>query len=299
MQTLKDVVSLTETKLLSTTETTLQASITAAAPVLIVLAAGKGTRFGTDPKCIQLVNGTPLARHAIDEFRQISTSPSVCIVGYRHQEVSGALGCDNIFVRTDNPAGGTAHAAYEAFCVPELLAKNPLVIVTMGDRVVPSAIFSQLWQVHIGADCGQRDSKEADLTLLTAQYDPPRNKGKGRILRDRNGQITGIREQKDIENEADAQIRQRQLDLTEGNCPLYIIRARILHNLLSGLTNDNAQGQFYITDIVARLAEQGALIRSITTTPADDAYSLLCADVTRSEDLLRLEHISTEYWQRK
>ena len=54
--------------------------------VLVVLAAGKGTRFGQSPKCIQLVSGVPLARHSIDAFRRFSPSPAICLVGYRHEE---------------------------------------------------------------------------------------------------------------------------------------------------------------------------------------------------------------------
>jgi molybdenum cofactor cytidylyltransferase len=72
--------------------------------VLVVLAAGKGTRFGQDPKCIQPVRGTPLARHSIDAFRHVSPAPAVCLVGYRHREVAADAN-DNIYVLSDNLAG--------------------------------------------------------------------------------------------------------------------------------------------------------------------------------------------------
>ena len=72
---------------------------------------------------------TPLMRFAVSARR-----PVICLVGYRYQEVSSALDSDNTYVLSDNPAGGTAFAAYEAFCVPELVEKNPLLIITMGDR---------------------------------------------------------------------------------------------------------------------------------------------------------------------
>ncbi|MSR58873.1 MAG: hypothetical protein EXS05_14685 [Planctomycetaceae bacterium] len=61
-------------------------------PVLVVLAAGKGSRFGTAPKCIQPVCGVPLARHSINAFRNLSRSSAVCLVGYRSDEVAAALG---------------------------------------------------------------------------------------------------------------------------------------------------------------------------------------------------------------
>ncbi len=256
-----------------------------AAAVLVVLAAGKGTRFGQQPKCIQPVLGTPLARHSIDAFRSVAAGPAICLVGYKHEEVSAALGDDNIYVRSDNPTGGTAWAVFEAFCVSELLTANPLVVVTMGDRVVPPSVFRRLLETHAAGPT------EADLTLLTARYEPPRQMGKGRVLRNEAGRVTRIIEQKDIANEPDEVARQALNNLTEGNCPLYVIRAATLHGHLSPLTNANAQGQYYLTDIVASIGAAGGDIRTLTTQPADGDYDLLCADVTRPADLALLEGV--------
>ena len=104
---------------------------------------------------------------------------------------------DNTYVLSDNPTGGTAFAAFEAFCVPGLLEKNPLLIITMGDRIVPSSVFRRLSKIHCDGD------SEADITFLTAIYEPPKNSGKGRVLRDENGKIMRIIEEKDIIAEED------------------------------------------------------------------------------------------------
>ncbi|MBI5692952.1 MAG: NTP transferase domain-containing protein [Verrucomicrobia bacterium] len=264
---------------------------------LVVLAAGKGTRFGVQPKCIQPVLGKPLARHSIESFGAALTttngsaeSPSVattaiCVVGYRHEEVAGALGTGNTYVLSDNPTGGTAYAVFEVFSVPDLIETDPLLVITMGDRVVPAATFRRLLETHTSG------AREADLTLLTARYEPPRHLGKGRVLRNEAGRVTRIIEEKDIAAEPEAITRQALLNLTEGNCPLYAIRARALHGLLAPLTNENAQGQFYLTDIIEHLAAAGGDIRTITTQPSDAEYDLLCADVTRPADLALLEGV--------
>ena len=252
-------------------------------PVLVVLAAGKGTRFGQEPKCIQSVQGVPLAGHSIAAFQRWIAAPVITIVGYRHAEVAAALGTDNLYVLSDNPTGGTAYAAYEAFCVPALTAHNPLLIITMGDRIAPPVIYARLWQTHRDGD------READLTMLTAHYTPPANSGKGRILRNEQGQVVRIVEEKDIAVEADATARQALMDLTEGNCPLYVIRAQTLLRLLQPLTNANAQQQYYLTDIVAAVSREGGEIRTITTRPDDPEYALLTADVTRPPDLAKIE----------
>jgi CTP:molybdopterin cytidylyltransferase MocA len=282
---LESAVRLHREKLLNPDAVSLHGGFTATAPVLMILAAGKGTRFGQAPKCIQPVRATPLARHSIDAFRRFSPSPVVCLVGYRHEEVASALGRDNLYVRSDNPAGGTAHAAYEAFSVPALLEVNPLLIITMGDRIVTPTVYRRLSETHRAGE------READLTLLTAIYEPPKNRGKGRVLRDARQRVARIIEQRDIDALEEVTARRALQDLTEGNCPLYAIRAATLHRHLRDLTNANAQEQYYLTDIVEAISREGGDIRTVTTTVADPEYDLLCSDVTRPMDLALLESI--------
>ncbi len=272
-------------KILTPQNAELFGGIRNSSPVLVVLAAGKGTRFGQNPKCIQRVSGTPLARHSIDAFRRFSPSPAICLIGYRHQEVSAALGGDNVYVLSDNPAGGTGFAAFEAFSVPDLLERNPLLVITMGDRIVPTSVFHRLCETHCASEM------EADLTFLSAVYEPPKHRGKGRVLRDETGKVRCIMEERDILQEPDETLREQQLGLTEGNCPLYAVRAATLHRYLQSVNNANAQGQFYLTDIIEAIGRDGGEIRTITTRVTDPEYDLLCSDVTQPMDLALLEGI--------
>ena len=114
----------------------------------------------------------------------------------------------------------------------------------MGDRVVPPCIFQRLLETHT-------NDREAELTILTAIYEPPNNEGKGRILRDPSGSIVRIVEQRDIEHLDSPELQQQLFAQAEGNCPLYVIRASRLRQYLGEVTDDNAQNQFYLTDIVA------------------------------------------------
>ena len=282
---LGDTIRLSGDKILNPSSLTLQGRITPESVALVVLAAGKGTRFGRDPKCIQPVSGSPLARHSIDAFRRFGPGPVICIVGYRHEDVSAALGDDNTYVRSDDPAGGTGFAALEAFSVPGLLDGNPLVVIAMGDRIVPPSVFRHLCDTHRG------ETAEADLTFLSAEYEPPRNLGKGRVVRDENGQVVRIVEERDIRDGQDGVSRHSLLELTEGNCPLYVIRAAALERHLRDLTNANAQGQYYLTDLVEMISLEGGVIRTVVTTAADPEYDLLCADVNQPLDLALLEGV--------
>ncbi|HNW56372.1 MAG TPA: NTP transferase domain-containing protein [Bacteroidales bacterium] len=282
---LKDAARIVSEKILNPESLNVQGGMTSDMPVLVILVAGKGTRFGKEPKCIQQVHGMPLARHSIDAFHRFSQAPAICLVGYRYNEVSAALGTDNTYILSDNPAGGTAFAAFESFCIPDLVEKNPLLIITMGDRIVPSSVFRRLYNKHC------EENSEADLTFLTAIYEPPKNSGKGRVLRDENGEVVRIVEERDIVAEKDIMMRQALLNLTEGNCPLYIIRAATLYQNLLGVTNNNAQGQFYLTDIIESICNGGGDVRTITTKINDPEYDLLCSDVTQPMDLALLEGI--------
>lgn len=249
----------------------------AAGPVLVVLAAGKGTRFGAEPKCIQLVNGKPLAAHSIDAFHEISPVPAVCVVGYCKDDVAAALGTRNLYIASENPAGGTGFAAFESLSLPALANRDVLLILTMGDRVVPAAIFRRILGTH------HQGTREADLTILTAVHEPPRHGGKGRIRRDEAGRVLKIVEERDL---APEEIIPGPV---ECNCPLYVVRANTLLGHLRFVTNNNAQQQYYLTDIVESIAEAGGEIRTLTVSAEDDEYEILCADVTRPRDLSILE----------
>src|SRR5665648_613355 len=100
---LKEATRLDKEKILNPESLAFQGGITRDSPVLVILVAGKGTRFGKEPKCIQKVHEIPLARHSIDAFRRFSPAPAICLVGYRYEEVSAALGADNTYVLSDNP----------------------------------------------------------------------------------------------------------------------------------------------------------------------------------------------------
>lgn len=282
---LRSTARIAPEKVLTPRNAELYGGIRSTSPVLVVLAAGKGTRFGQDPKCIQRVSGSPLARHSVDAFRRFSPSPAICVVGYRQEDVTAALGGDNVYVLSDNPAGGTGFAAFEAFSVADLLERNPLLVITMGDRIVPTVVFHHLCETHCSGDA------EAELTFLSAVYEPPKQRGKGRVLRDEAGSVQRVLEERDILLESDETLREQQLALTEGNCPLYAVRAQTLHRYLQSLDNANAQGQFYLTDIIEAIGRDGGEIRTITTRVSDPEYDLLCSDVTQPMDLALLEGI--------
>ena len=128
---------------------------------------------------------------------------------------------------------------------------------------------------------------------MTAEYVPPAHRGKGRILRDAAGKVQRIVEERDIFNHPPGPHQDALLAMTEGNCPLYMIRARTLLRYLGDLSNANAQGQYYLTDIVEAIVRDGGEIRTVTTRPSEPEYELLCSDVTQPKDITRLKQMLT------
>jgi bifunctional UDP-N-acetylglucosamine pyrophosphorylase/glucosamine-1-phosphate N-acetyltransferase len=259
------------------------AALPADAPVLVLLAAGKGTRFGPCPKCAQRVHGKPLARHSIDAFREFSPNPVIGIVGYCHQEVMAALGPGPLYLLSQGESAGTAYAAYEALSLAELERHNPILVIAMGDRIVPASIFPKLLATY---RAGQR---EADLAFLTTICPPPANHGKGRLLRDTEGRVLRIVEQRDVDALAGASLRQAHNDLSEVNGSLYALRARTLRRHLAGLRNHNPQRQYYLSDLVESISRQGGILRTATVTPLDPEYGLLSVNANRPEDLAQMD----------
>jgi bifunctional UDP-N-acetylglucosamine pyrophosphorylase/glucosamine-1-phosphate N-acetyltransferase len=214
-----------------------------AAPVdVVIMAAGKGTRMKSKlPKVLHLLAGRALLQHVVDTAALLSARQVTVITGHGATEVEAALasktgatgGLDINFVRQE-PQLGTGHAVQQA--VP-VLRDDGVVVVLSGD--VPLTEPDTLAQL-IAACAGER------LALLTIDFANPT--GYGRIVR-QGDVVQAIVEQKDATPE------QRQI--TEVYSGIMAVPARQLKTWLARLDNKNAQGEFYLTDIVAMAVAEG------------------------------------------
>ncbi|WP_437596161.1 bifunctional UDP-N-acetylglucosamine diphosphorylase/glucosamine-1-phosphate N-acetyltransferase GlmU [Sorangium sp. So ce590] len=226
----------------------------------VVLAAGQGTRMkSARPKVLHELCGRPMIHHVVDAALAAGASDVVVVVGHGRDEVSGyldrAFGAQGKNVRTALQAEqrGTGDAVRCA--MPHLEATAEAVLILCGDT--PLLDPEQLTQLR-GALDGARD---APMAMLTARVADPT--GYGRILRDGAGRVIGIREHKDASPEERA--------ITEINPGVYLARGAFLERALAGLTTDNAQGELYLTDIVAQAAKAGGA----AVVVARDAGSLV------------------------
>ncbi len=238
---------------------------------IVILAAGQGKRMRSAlPKVLHPLAGRPLLGHVIDTARATAQACGraaniVVVIGHGAEAVRAAFAADpGLRFVEQHPQRGTGHAVLQA--VP-LLDEEPPTLVLYGD--VPLVRVPTL--VGLVAAAG------AHLGLLTVRVPDPR--GYGRILRDAGGGVCGIVE------ERDASAVQRAID--EINTGILVAPTAALKRWLAGLGNDNAQGEYYLTDIVAAARADGVPIGTATAADADETLG-----VNSKAQLAQLERIA-------
>ncbi|MDY0107929.1 MAG: bifunctional UDP-N-acetylglucosamine diphosphorylase/glucosamine-1-phosphate N-acetyltransferase GlmU, partial [Giesbergeria sp.] len=210
---------------------------------ILIMAAGKGTRMKSRiPKVLQRLAGRPLLHHVLDQAAHLQARSAIVITGHGAIEVEAATAgaasaagtFDLQFVRQE-PQLGTGHAVQQA--VPHLPDDGTAVVLS-GD--VPLTRPETL-RALVDACAGER------LALLTVELADPT--GYGRIVRDGQGAVRGIVEHKDAS--------EAQRALREVYSGIMAVPARRLKPWLARLTNDNAQGEYYLTDVVAMAVADG------------------------------------------
>lgn len=197
------------------------------------------------PKVLHELCGRPMLHYVVDAALAAGASDVVVVVGHGRAEVSATLdrafGARGKKVRTalQPEQRGTGDAVRCA--MPQIDATSEAVLILCGDT--PLLDPEQLTQLLGALD----RAGDAPMALLTAQVPDPT--GYGRILRDASGRVIGIREHKDATPEERA--------IAEVNPGVYLARSAFLGRALAGLTTDNAQGELYLTDIVAQAAKAG------------------------------------------
>ena len=207
---------------------------------VVILAAGMGKRMQSDlPKVLHALGGKPLLSHVIDTARQLSPSRCCVIYGHGGDAVPRRLASDDLHFVLQEPQLGTGHAVMQS--VPVLNDDEP-TLVLYGD--VPLTSVSTL--KSLAATAGKDK-----LAVLTIELDDPT--GYGRIVREHQ-RIVRIVEQKDADD--------NERKIREVNTGILVAPTRKLKEWLSRLSNDNAQREYYLTDIIAQAVRDGVPVES-------------------------------------
>ncbi|GAA0812410.1 bifunctional UDP-N-acetylglucosamine diphosphorylase/glucosamine-1-phosphate N-acetyltransferase GlmU [Colwellia asteriadis] len=210
---------------------------------VVILAAGKGTRMRSSlPKVLHTIAEKPMVNHVIDSARHLGASNIYVVYGFGGDILKQQVTGDDLTFVEQTEQLGTGHAVDQA---SPFLNDDEDVLVLYGD--VPLTKVSTLESLLAA-------KPDNGIALLTVHLANPN--GYGRIVRDfssnENGTVVGIIEQKDANDE--------QLKINEANTGILLANGGDLKRWLSGLSNDNAQGEYYLTDIIASAHQEGKLI---------------------------------------
>ena len=235
---------------------------------IVILAAGQGTRMRSAlPKVLHPIAGQPMLAHVLQTARSLKPSSIQVVVGHGADLVREQLAADDVSFVVQKEQLGTGHAVAQA--IPHLKAQNTLVLY--GDvPLIESATLESMLK-HLTAD---------SMTLLTVNLVNPA--GYGRIVRNSTGVVQAIVEHKDATPD--------QLKICEGNTGILAAPREQLIDWLGRLSNSNAQGEYYLTDIIAMAVADGL---GVATETATDAM-----DVQGANDRQQLSELERHYQQR-
>lgn len=231
---------------------------------IVVLAAGMGKRMNSSlPKVLHKLAGKPLLKHVLDTARTLKPSCLCVVYGHGGEQVPETMRADDLTFVKQEPQLGTGHAVQQA--VPHLDPRNDTVVLYGDVPLLSAATLAALVE-----------GKGERLTILTAVLDDAQ--GYGRIVRNARRKITGIVEEKDASR--------KQKAIREINSGIMLLPGKRLAKWLSRLSNRNAQGEYYLTDVVKLALKDRVRVDSITTS---DTAEIL--GINSKQQLAELERI--------
>ncbi|MFT4563587.1 MAG: bifunctional UDP-N-acetylglucosamine pyrophosphorylase/glucosamine-1-phosphate N-acetyltransferase [Gammaproteobacteria bacterium] len=230
-----------------------------------ILAAGQGKRMHSDlPKVLHRIGNKALVEHVLDTAGEVSKKPPIVVYGHGGEQLRSAISHEVVWVEQREQLG-TGHAVREA--LPHLVDSD-MTLILYGD--VPLLRATTLDKLIAAA-------QTTGFGLLTVVLGDPA--GYGRIVRNSSGAVVRIVEHKDASLS--------ELSITEVNTGIMAIQSSLLQRWIPALENNNAQGEYYLTDCVAAAVEQGI---EISAVQADHE-----AEVTGVNNRLQLATLEREY----
>lgn len=241
----------------------------------VILAGGKGTRMKSDkPKVLHKILDEPMARLIVHSLKKAGAERIITIAGYHYEEVEEALAGECEFA-VQEPQLGTGHAVMQAH---QLENETGWTLVVNGDGpCVRPETYAKMYEML----------NHADMAVLTSI--PDDNAAYGRIVRNEDGTVKKIVEFKDADEE--------ERKIREINTGIYAFQTELLFEGLKHLKNDNAQHEYYITDLVEIFHEMGKTVGAVVCEDWREAEGVNdCIELSRAEKYMQ-KRINEE-WMR-
>lgn len=234
----------------------------------IILAAGKGTRMKSKyPKVVHKVCGKEMVNHIIDVSKKSGVKDVVTILGHESEVVKSILPEDTMIAMQIEQLG-TGHAVKMA---KEYINDEDTIVILCGDTpLIKEETLKRLFDYHI--------ENEYTATVLTTKVENPT--GYGRVIRDENGDLLKIVEQKDGNAE--------ELAVNEINSGIYCFKGQMLRESLDLLDNNNAQGEYYLTDTIKILRDKGFKVGAFNGSTIEELMGVNSrVELAKAEYLMR------------
>lgn len=242
----------------------------------LILAAGQGTRIKSDiPKVLHKVCGKEMVNHVIDTMRKAKIDDVNVIIGKGSELVKEKTSTKNVSYSLQEKQLGTGHAVKSA--INFLKDKKGIVGVFCGDApLIKNETVESLFKSHLDNNNG--------ATLLSSLIQDPT--GYGRVIRDNNGEVLKIVEHKDCTKE--------ELLVNEMNSAIYCFDIELLLSSLDKLSDNNSQGEYYLTDVIGILKEEGKKVGALVIDYEETIGVNSRVQLAEAEGVLR-DRINTKH----
>ena len=237
----------------------------------VILAAGKSTRMQSElPKVLHEICGKPVLSYVFEACRAAGVEKIFAVIGYKAQDIKDAFANDSDVLWVEQAdQKGTAHAVLCCDGHLEKLTGKTLVLCGDGPLIRTETLKTLIKSNH---------DENAAATLATAVLDDPT--GYGRIVRSDDGQIEKIVEHNDCTAE--------QLKIKEVNPSYYIYDNQLMRQALQKVENNNAKGEYYLTDTIAILIGQGQKVTAVKAVKPYEAQSINTKEQLKEVEQLML-----------
>lgn len=239
----------------------------------IVLAAGEGTRMrSSHAKVMHRVCGRPMLEHVLNVSAKAGMDKSLVVVGHSKEDILGKIYRDDIvFVEQpmyDGAPYGTGFAVMQA--MPYIENESTVVVLCGDTPLVKHETLKDLMEYH--------EKNNYSATVLTTIMDDPA--GYGRIVRKNDGTLQEIVEQRDASEE--------QRKIREINSGIYCFKSSLLKESLEEISNDNSQGEYYLTDVIGILNRKGQKVGALEATDSTEIMGVNSrVQLAEAENIMR------------